>query len=299
MPPTTHVVLCAIDTTALQELASIRVLAYTRSIPVAIYLRETFYPGESSTAPSYVLGYHETVRWIVIFDVCTITFTLRIARGFYPTHTLQTIFSHVFARQRPEVIVARVRELEGLPDLGQTQIEIDLPAFVSPLSSEAHTQSELHLPLYTSKQCLNPPSKRPRPPPSPRSPPRRPISPSTRCVEARGGARDAPLRFSLASETAVLRSAHAPHAQTAADIANNVTKKLIALAVEGAKVIDLCVEGDKLLEQGTGGVYNKSVKGVKVSKGASRGSHSQKHTLTYVLFRTVRQKASRSRRASP
>ncbi|EIW57591.1 proliferation-associated protein 1 [Trametes versicolor FP-101664 SS1] len=55
--------------------------------------------------------------------------------------------------------------------------------------------------------------------------------------------------------------------KTAADIANNVTKKLIALAVEGAKVIDLCVEGDKLLEQGTGGVYNKSVKGVKVSKG--------------------------------
>ncbi|OJT07453.1 Proliferation-associated protein 2G4 [Trametes pubescens] len=55
--------------------------------------------------------------------------------------------------------------------------------------------------------------------------------------------------------------------KTAADIANNVTKKLIALAVEGAKVIDLCVEGDKLLEQGTGAVYNKSVKGVKVSKG--------------------------------
>ncbi|KAI0833520.1 proliferation-associated protein 1 [Trametes gibbosa] len=55
--------------------------------------------------------------------------------------------------------------------------------------------------------------------------------------------------------------------KTAADIVNNVIKKLVELAVEGAKVIDLCVEGDKLLEQGTGAVYNKSVKGVKVSKG--------------------------------
>jgi len=39
--------------------------------------------------------------------------------------------------------------------------------------------------------------------------------------------------------------------------------------VEGAKVIDLCIEGDKLLEQGTGAVYNKNVKGVKVLKGVS------------------------------
>jgi hypothetical protein len=38
--------------------------------------------------------------------------------------------------------------------------------------------------------------------------------------------------------------------------------------VEGAKVIDLCIEGDKLIEQGTGTVYNKNVKGVKVPKGA-------------------------------
>lgn len=44
-------------------------------------------------------------------------------------------------------------------------------------------------------------------------------------------------------------------------------KKLIALSVEGAKIIDLCVEGDKFLEEATGGVYNKPVKGVKVSKG--------------------------------
>ncbi|KAF8907314.1 peptidase M24, structural domain-containing protein [Gymnopilus junonius] len=57
--------------------------------------------------------------------------------------------------------------------------------------------------------------------------------------------------------------------KTAADIVNQVTKKLIGLSVEGAKVIDLCIEGDKLLEQGTGAVYNKAVKGVKVSKGIS------------------------------
>jgi hypothetical protein len=50
---------------------------------------------------------------------------------------------------------------------------------------------------------------------------------------------------------------------------HSVTKKLIELSVEGAKVIDLCIEGDKLLEQGTGAVYNKSVKGVKVPKGVS------------------------------
>ncbi|KAG5643669.1 hypothetical protein DXG03_000500 [Asterophora parasitica] len=55
--------------------------------------------------------------------------------------------------------------------------------------------------------------------------------------------------------------------KTGADIVHQVTKKLIELAVEGAKVIDLCVEGDKLIEQGTGAVYNKAVKGVKVSKG--------------------------------
>lgn len=52
---------------------------------------------------------------------------------------------------------------------------------------------------------------------------------------------------------------------------HSVIKKLIGLAVEGAKVIDLCVEGDKLLEEGTGAVYNKSVKGVKVNKGTVTG----------------------------
>ncbi|KIJ66985.1 hypothetical protein HYDPIDRAFT_108958 [Hydnomerulius pinastri MD-312] len=55
--------------------------------------------------------------------------------------------------------------------------------------------------------------------------------------------------------------------KAAGDIVNDVMKKLVALSVEGAKIIDLCTEGDKLLEEGTGGVYNKAVKGVKVSKG--------------------------------
>ncbi|KAJ7903449.1 peptidase M24, structural domain-containing protein [Mycena olivaceomarginata] len=54
---------------------------------------------------------------------------------------------------------------------------------------------------------------------------------------------------------------------TAAEIVHNVMKKLIELSVEGAKIIDLCIEGDKLIEAGTAGVYNKSVKGVKVNKG--------------------------------
>ncbi|KAH9942769.1 proliferation-associated protein 1 [Amylocystis lapponica] len=55
--------------------------------------------------------------------------------------------------------------------------------------------------------------------------------------------------------------------QTAAEIVNNVMRKLVDLSVEGASVLDICVEGDKLLEQGTGAVYNKAVKGVKVPKG--------------------------------
>ncbi|KAI0077928.1 proliferation-associated protein 1 [Panus rudis PR-1116 ss-1] len=53
----------------------------------------------------------------------------------------------------------------------------------------------------------------------------------------------------------------------AADIVHNVMKKLVELSVEGAKVLDICVEGDKLIEQGTAAVYNKPVKGAKVSKG--------------------------------
>ena len=57
--------------------------------------------------------------------------------------------------------------------------------------------------------------------------------------------------------------------KVAADIVNVAVKKLVGLLVEGANVLDLCVEGDKLIEEGTSAVYNKSVKGVKVSKGSS------------------------------
>ena len=49
-------------------------------------------------------------------------------------------------------------------------------------------------------------------------------------------------------------------------------KKLVEKSVEGASVLELCLEGDKLLEEGTGAVYNKAVKGVKVPKGASQKS---------------------------
>jgi len=55
--------------------------------------------------------------------------------------------------------------------------------------------------------------------------------------------------------------------KVAADIVHAVAKKLVELIVDGAKVLDLCVKGDELLEEGTGAVYNKAVKGVKVTKG--------------------------------
>ncbi|KAG6900807.1 hypothetical protein C0993_000126 [Termitomyces sp. T159_Od127] len=55
--------------------------------------------------------------------------------------------------------------------------------------------------------------------------------------------------------------------KTAAEIIHGVTKKLVELAVEGAKIIDLCVEGDKLIEAATASVYTKSVKGAKVPRG--------------------------------
>ncbi|KAF9520917.1 hypothetical protein BS47DRAFT_1286724 [Hydnum rufescens UP504] len=55
--------------------------------------------------------------------------------------------------------------------------------------------------------------------------------------------------------------------KVAGDIVHSAIKRLVELSVEGAKVFDLCVEGDKLIEQGTGLVYNKAVKGVKISKG--------------------------------
>jgi hypothetical protein len=43
-------------------------------------------------------------------------------------------------------------------------------------------------------------------------------------------------------------------------------KELVRLFVEDANILDLCVEGDKLIEEGTSAAYNKSVKGVKVLK---------------------------------
>jgi hypothetical protein len=58
-------------------------------------------------------------------------------------------------------------------------------------------------------------------------------------------------------------------------------KKLVELCVPDAKIIDICVEGDKLIEQGTGAVYNKSVKGVKVPKG--------KHTPNNILHTSSNQ----------
>lgn len=72
-----------------------------------------------------------------------------------------------------------------------------------------------------------------------------------------------------------------------------MTKKLIGLAVEGAKVIDLCVEGDKLLEEGTGAVYNKNVKGVKVPKGVLN------YLPEYTPVRLISEQVSRSQPRYP
>ncbi len=83
------------------------------------------------------------------------------------------------------------------------------------------------------------------------------------------------------------------HGQTAAEIVNNVMKKLVGLAVDGAKVLDIFVEGDKLVEAGPGAVYNKSVKGVKVGKGASSSlvlflSRALAHGLTASILTSPR-----------
>ena len=50
-------------------------------------------------------------------------------------------------------------------------------------------------------------------------------------------------------------------------------KKLVGLCMEGAKVLDLCIQGDELIEQATAAVYNKTVKGVKVGKGEISSHH--------------------------
>ncbi|KAF8754224.1 Proliferation-associated protein 1 [Rhizoctonia solani] len=55
--------------------------------------------------------------------------------------------------------------------------------------------------------------------------------------------------------------------QAAAEIVNNAIKKLVELSVEGAKILELCEEGDKLIETGTSAVYNSKTAKGKVTKG--------------------------------
>lgn len=50
-------------------------------------------------------------------------------------------------------------------------------------------------------------------------------------------------------------------------------KTLIDLCVEGANVMDLCIKGDKLIEEGLGTVFSKPIKGVKVTKGVCLRQH--------------------------
>lgn len=49
--------------------------------------------------------------------------------------------------------------------------------------------------------------------------------------------------------------------KTAAGVASSVLQVLIAKAVAGANILELCAEGDRLIEAGTASLYNK-VKGV-------------------------------------
>lgn len=56
---------------------------------------------------------------------------------------------------------------------------------------------------------------------------------------------------------AVLPPATLDKYKAAAGVASNAIAKLIEKAVAGAGVLELCEEGDKLVEQGTGALYNK------------------------------------------
>jgi hypothetical protein len=56
----------------------------------------------------------------------------------------------------------------------------------------------------------------------------------------------------------------------AGEITHNAMKKLVELCAEGAKIFDLCVKGDEMIEKATAAVYNKSVKGVKIAKGTHK-----------------------------
>lgn len=54
---------------------------------------------------------------------------------------------------------------------------------------------------------------------------------------------------------------------TAGQALNTVLKKLVPEIQPGKKVLDLCVEGDKLVSEATASLYNKAKNGVKVPKG--------------------------------
>lgn len=55
--------------------------------------------------------------------------------------------------------------------------------------------------------------------------------------------------------------------RTAGDIINKVLAKVVDLCVADADVAEICAEGDKMLEEETGKLYNKKVKGRAIEKG--------------------------------
>merc|ERR1712087_134458 len=57
--------------------------------------------------------------------------------------------------------------------------------------------------------------------------------------------------------------------RNAGDIANNVLADLIKLVVPGAKAVDLCKAGDKMVAEATEKVYNQKKKGKKIEKGSA------------------------------
>lgn len=55
--------------------------------------------------------------------------------------------------------------------------------------------------------------------------------------------------------------------QAAAEIVNTVMRKLVGDAVEGKKVYDLVVEGDRAIEAAAATIYNKKTKTGAIPKG--------------------------------
>jgi methionine aminopeptidase len=55
--------------------------------------------------------------------------------------------------------------------------------------------------------------------------------------------------------------------RTAAEIANDAIKAVVAKAQAGAKIVELCQVGDKLITDRTGGIFNKTKGDKKISKG--------------------------------